>query len=205
MLNVIATNGAGQDGGVSEVIMTAETEGADENPRSADREHLLRRAVQRSLILGQVMRRALQQVRSELVEGCPSSEKPPKGRNDAKPEVGQAQFFVLHLLAETSPLAVGEIAERCHVAVPTISRMLNQLEANGLIERHIDTTNRRIIRVVATEAGRAAEADMTRRFEFALERVLSPLTDAELADLITAFGHLERLVADSEPPLPRRH
>ena len=39
---------------------------------------------------------------------------------------------------------------------------------------------------------------MTRRFEAALECVLSPLTDAELADLITAFGHLERLVATAE-------
>lgn len=160
-----------------------------------DREELLRRAVKRSFVLGQVMRRALQQVRSEFAVGNPPDESIPTGR-DRGVEVGQAQFFVLHVLSEAGSLAVGDIAERCHVSGPTISRMLNQLEANGLIERRIDPANRRVIRVDVTEAGRAAEAEMTRRFEVAVQHVLSPLTDGELVDLATAFGHLERLVAD---------
>jgi DNA-binding MarR family transcriptional regulator len=160
-----------------------------------NREELLRWAVERSFVLGQVMRRALRQVRSEPAAGTPSDEPIRPGR-DRGVEVGQAQFFVLHVLSEAGPLAVGDIAERCHVSGPTISRMLNLLEANGLIARRIDPANRRVIRVDVTEAGRAAEAEMTRRFEAALQNVLSPLTDDELADLITAFGHLERLVAD---------
>jgi len=178
--------------------MTTATEGAAPRAPAADREDLLRLAVRRSLVLGQVMRRAVQQLRSELAAGSPAAEEPGRAEQDTRPEIGQAQFFVLHVLARAGSLAVGEIAERCHVSVPTISRMLNHLETNGLIERHIDPANRRVIRVVVTEAGRAAEADMTRRFEAALESVLSPLTDTELADLITAFGHLERLVADAE-------
>ena len=150
------------------------------------------------MVMGQVMRRAIQELRSELAESfSPTSEKP--GASPiSRPEVGQAQFYVLHVLAEAGPLPVGEIAERCHVSVPTVSRMLNHLEINGLIERHIDTANRRVIRVVLTEAGRTAKARMTLKLEAALENVLSALTDAELTDLITAFGHLERLVDDSE-------
>ncbi|HUX85798.1 MAG TPA: MarR family transcriptional regulator [Chloroflexota bacterium] len=178
--------------------MTTETEDEVRSRSTAVREDLLQRAVERSMVMGQVMRRAVQQLRSELIDGFVPAEGRRKTVPGALPEVGQAQFFVLHVLAEASPLAVGEIAERCHVAVPTISRMLNHLEANGLIERYIDTANRRVIRVAVTEAGRAAETEMTRRFEAALESVLSPLTDAELADLITAFGHLERLVTDVE-------
>ncbi|HEX5416214.1 MAG TPA: MarR family transcriptional regulator [Chloroflexota bacterium] len=163
-----------------------------------EREELLHRAVKRSTVLGQVMRRAIQHVRGELAEGFPTAGEPGKVGLDSRPEVGQAQFFVLHVLSHAGPLPVGEIAERCHVAVPTVSRMLNHLEEHGLIERHIDTANRRVVRVVLTAAGRAAEAEMTRRFEAALESVLSPLSDGELADLITAFGHLERLVAETD-------
>jgi len=178
--------------------MTTETDDEVEDRSTADQENLLKRAVERSMVMGQVMRRAVQQLRSDLIDDFVVTEGRRKAVPGTLPEVGQAQFFVLHVLAEASPLAVGEIAERCHVAVPTVSRMLNHLEANGLIERYIDPANRRVIRVAVTEAGRAAEAEMTRRFEVALEKVLSPLTDAELADLITAFGHLERLVTDVE-------
>lgn len=178
-------------------MTTAKPAGEPRAPAD-ERKELLRRAVKRSTVLGQLMRRAVQHLRSELVEECVPPGESSKTGLDSRPEVGQAQFFVLHVLAEAGPLPVGEIAERCHVSVPTVSRMLNHLEANGLIERHVDTANRRVVRVTVTEAGRAAEAEMTRRFETALERVLSPLTEGELADLITAFGHLERLVADTE-------
>ncbi len=181
--------------------MTTPTEATAQKTSAVDREQLLRRAVKRSLVLRQVMRRALQQVRSELAEANSSSGEPVEDGRDSRAEVGQAQFFVLHVLSEAGPLAVGEIAERCHVSGPTVSRMLNHLETNGLIERHIDPANRRVIRVVATESGRAAEAEMTRRFEAALEGVLNPLTDAELGDLITAFGHLKRLMAGAESTL----
>jgi DNA-binding MarR family transcriptional regulator len=170
-------------------------EDAARGPSTLDREELLRWAVQRSFVLRQVMRRAIQQVRSELAGGNPPDQSI-RNRRERGAEVGQAQFFVLHVLSEAGSLAVGDIAERCHVSGPTISRMLNQLEANGLIARRIEPANRRVIRVDVTEAGRAAEAEMTRRFEVALQNVLSPLTNQELADLITAFGHLERLVAD---------
>lgn len=171
-------------------------------PRASadEREELLRRAVKRSTVLGQLMRRAVQHLRSELAEECAAPGESSKTGLDTRPEVGQAQFFVLHVLAEAGALPVGEIAERCHVSAPTVSRMLNHLEASGLIERHVDPANRRVVRVVVTEAGRAAEAEMTHRFEAALESVLSPLTERELADLITAFGHLERLVAENDPP-----
>ena len=178
--------------------MTTAKSGGRAYASTDERDELLHRAVKQSTVLGQVMRRALQHVRGELGEGSLAPGDPAKTGHDTRSEIGQAQFFVLHVLGEAGPLPVGEIAERCHVAVPTVSRMLNHLEANGLIERHVDPANRRVVRVVLTEAGRAAEAEMTRRFEAALERVLSPLTEAELADLITAFGHLERLVADGE-------
>lgn len=178
--------------------MTTATSGAASSASSTDREALLHQAVQRSMVLRQVMRRAVQQIRSEAAACSTESGGPISDARDARPEIGQAQFVVLYILAEADALSVGEIAERCHVAVPTVSRMLNNLEVHGLIERHIDPTNRRSIRVVVTEAGRVAHAQMTRRFEAALEHVLSPLTDAELADLITAFGHLEHLVATEE-------
>lgn len=64
-------------------------EDAARGTSALDREELLRWAVKRSFVLGQVMRRAFQQVRSELVVGNPSDESSPNGRERAV-EVGQA-------------------------------------------------------------------------------------------------------------------
>jgi DNA-binding MarR family transcriptional regulator len=186
---------------------------SDELPRSVEPSHheeLLHEAVRRLLVLRQVMRLAVQEVRSELPASDLSREATPGESVRGGPAgFGDTQFHILKVLSESPSLAVGEIADRCHVADPTISKMLNHLEANGLIERRIDKTNRRVVRVLLTAAGRAAEAAMGRRFETALARVLSPLADGELGDLIAAFGHLQRLVGapaglDGAPCEPSR-
>lgn len=178
-------------------------EGTARRASPADREELLRQAVQRSVILRQLMRRTVQQLRAEAAADCAAREQLGGAQEESATDLGPAQFYVLHVLVHFGPLAVGQIAERCHVSRPAISRMLRHLEADGLIERHIDPANRRVTRVAVTDAGRAAQDEMIGRFEAALGRVLSPLTDAELADLITAFGHLERLVACDGSTSPR--
>jgi DNA-binding MarR family transcriptional regulator len=116
----------------------------------------------------------------------------------AEPTFAEAQYQVLYNLAQAGPLAVGEIAGRCHVAAPTISRMLKHLEDNRLVERHVDRVNRRFVRVVLTEAGRAAEAQYEERAKAAFRHVLSPLTEEQLADVLVALGHLERLVSQTD-------
>jgi DNA-binding MarR family transcriptional regulator len=159
------------------------------------REQSLDRAAERSLVLATVMRFAMQAIRETFV--IPSSG---ESIADSRPEPGgepvlaEAQYQVLYNLAQAGPLAVGEIAGRCYVAVPTISRMLKHLEDNGLVERHVDRANRRFVRVALTDAGRAAEAQYEERAKTAFRHVLSPLTEEQLADVLVAFTHLERLV-----------
>ena len=166
-----------------------------EELHATEHEELVRLAAQRSMIIREVMRQAARQLRGtfqvEADQTCNDERK-----NDLP--VPETRYRVLYYLVKDGPLAVSQIAESCRVSVPAISRMLNHLETDGLIERQVDSANRRVIRVVVTDAGRAAESDMKRRFETEVAGVLSPLTDAELADLIAAFGHLERLVANAE-------
>jgi DNA-binding MarR family transcriptional regulator len=151
------------------------------------------------MVMARVMRLAVQEIRGTFTIP-PVTEPAESGQSGSSSEPGfaEAQFHVLYALSQAGSLPVGEIAERCHVAVPTISRMLKHLEENGLIERHVDRTNRRFVRVVLTEAGRAAESQLEQRAKAALHHVLSPLTDTQLQDLIVAFGHLEGLVAQVE-------
>ena len=178
--------------------MTSESGDESGNISAAEREELLRLAARRSMIFRDVVRHAVQELHSTLAADCATGERATAAKRRSRSAFGESQFRILRSLVEDGSLTVSQVAEACRVSVPAVSRMLNHLEAKGLIERRVDSANRRIVRVVLTEAGRDAEAEMVHRFVTSLESVLSPLTSAELADLITAFGHLERLMIPIE-------
>jgi DNA-binding MarR family transcriptional regulator len=92
------------------------------------------------VVLRRVMRLVLQQARKQMsVEDVA--------------RVGDAQLFVLHVLSHDGQMTAGDLASRCHVADPTMSKTLNHLEANGLITRQIDKNDRRRILVSLTPEG----------------------------------------------------
>jgi DNA-binding MarR family transcriptional regulator len=164
----------------------------------AERAELLRLAARRSMVFRDIVRHAVQDLRSTIADECPEAEQSTGDERKSRTAFGESRFRILSCLVEDGPRTVSQIAESCRVSVPAISRMLNHLEENGLVERRVDTANRRVIRVYATDAGRAARASMIQRFGIAIERVLSPLSNTELTDLVTAFGHLERLMLDEQ-------
>ena len=157
--------------------------------QAASHDLLIQEAVERWFVMGNVIRLTSQHARAAFTGARLTSD------GTAGAELPQAQFQILHVLVEEGELSVGEIAERHQATVPTISRMLNSLEQNQLIARRIDPTDRRAIRVALTDSGRVTHDKLIGAFAEALARVIEPLTDAQLADLIRAFGHLQRLVS----------
>src|SRR5438105_12552313 len=99
-----------------------------------DHEQLLQAAARRFLGAGRVMRLVVQKARAKTATG-----------EDAR--FGEGHLFVLHILADAGQLPAGDLAERSRVADPTMSKMLNQLEADGLVARRTDPKNRRIVQV----------------------------------------------------------
>ena len=95
-------------------------------------------------------------------------------------------------------MTAGDLAERCNVADPTMSKILKSLEGNNLIERHTAPDNRRVVWVDLTPEGRAMHDEMLVHFRRAIATVLRPLTDRQLQDIIVAFRHLEGLVATAD-------
>ncbi|GIP36430.1 MarR family winged helix-turn-helix transcriptional regulator [Paenibacillus sp. J2TS4] len=50
-------------------------------------------------------------------------------------------------------MKVSEISRRLHVTSPTVTQLINALEAEGLVERNIDSVDRRVVQVRLTEKG----------------------------------------------------
>ncbi|HRC85603.1 MAG TPA: MarR family transcriptional regulator [Thermoanaerobaculia bacterium] len=114
-------------------------------------------------------------------------------KEDEASGLSAARLSALSVVVFGGPLPLGELARAEQVSAPTMTRIVSALEELGLVVRQADTQDRRIQRVVATEAGRKKlEEGRARRVEFLRTR-LAELPAEELAQLEKAAEVLGRL------------
>ncbi len=96
------------------------------------------------------------------------------------------------------PLTLGALAELEGVSPPTVTRVVNRLEGDGLVERVVDPDDKRVCRVVTTDRGEALlHASRERKTAWLAERLVALDTD-QLADLAAAAAVLEQLSASEQ-------
>lgn len=85
-------------------------------------------------------------------------------------------------------IMVSEISNLLHVTSPTVTQLIKDLEAAGLVERTADEKDRRAVRISLTEKGekitKLAEADFYASFNGLIEH-LGEERSHQLADLLT--------------------
>lgn len=119
---------------------------------------------------------------------------------DAASGLTAPRLSALSVIVFAGPLTLGELADAEQVRPPTISRLVKELEAEGLVERLPDPTDGRVQRVRASGRGREIlHAGRARRVA-ALSRDLGALPAGELDVLARAAALLERLSRPPEPP-----
>ncbi|MGV9563352.1 MarR family winged helix-turn-helix transcriptional regulator [Streptomyces sp. NPDC003480] len=101
------------------------------------------------------------------------------------------------LLALDEPLPMRRIAERVGADPSNLTGMVDRLQSRGLVERVSDPADRRIKRIAATEAGRAAAQGLRARLRFASD----PLVALD-GDQRRGLRDLLQLMVDSQQPGP---
>lgn len=106
-----------------------------------------------------------------------------------------AQAKVLALLRR-GPMPMRQIAQTLSCEPSNITGIVDRLELRGLVARQADPDDRRIKRVAATEAGRAASAELRESLNFARAPLaaLEPDEREQLRDL------LQRIVEGAQQP-----
>jgi DNA-binding MarR family transcriptional regulator len=100
---------------------------------------------------------------------------------DAATGLTAPRLSVLSLLVFGGPGTVSALAEAEQVAVPTMTRLLQALEADGYVRRRRDRSDARRVEVTATARGRRVlEAGRRARLD-RIEQVLADASPAELA------------------------
>jgi DNA-binding MarR family transcriptional regulator len=99
---------------------------------------------------------------------------------------------VLQTVDEEGDATVGALAAAARVAPPTVSRMLDGLERDRIVERHGDDGDRRIVRVRLTPAGRTL---MREKRAWILDRQRAVYAALSAADRRAATPLLRRFAA----------
>lgn len=111
----------------------------------------------------------------------------------AEHELQLAQWVVLSALWRADGLSVGELARYSGNEVPAASRIVDRMEASGLVRRRPDADDGRAVRVRLTRKGRALDG-LANFHEHVNERLLAGFTGEEAA---TLFALLERVLENA--------
>ena len=93
------------------------------------------------------------------------------------------QEFVLMLLWKESPRTQADLTRLLLIEPPTMAKMLARLERSGFIERERSSTDRRVVLVSPTTAGRELEDAVTAAWATLEEHTSAGLSSDEQAQL----------------------
>jgi DNA-binding MarR family transcriptional regulator len=114
-------------------------------------------------------------------------------REDDASGLPAPQLSALSVIVFGGPITLGELARAEQVRPPTISKLIVELESQGLVERQADPSDRRIVRVRATARGTKVLHDGRQRRVAALVVSLGSLSPRDRALLARALPVLERI------------
>lgn len=96
------------------------------------------------------------------------------------------QYNVLRILRGAGPdgLCRNEISQRLITRMPDVTRLLDRMEASGLVSRVRSEEDRRLVNTTLTKRGSALVGDLDKEVARVHQEQLEHLTDAELRTLI---------------------
>lgn len=109
--------------------------------------------------------------------------------SDACAGIPHQQFWVLGKLSH-GPMRMTELAEHLGTATASVTGMVDRLEERGLVERVRDESDRRVVHVAITDAGKQAMSDTQDEFSRRFDAALKPLTAEERDEFARLLGKI---------------
>lgn len=90
---------------------------------------------------------------------------------------------------------MSEIGSRLYISRPYMTRLADQMIADGLVERRPDPDDRRVIKLAITEKGKKYLRQSITWFKNDLKKNLSGLSDSDIGKLCTALEDTYRILS----------
>lgn len=118
-------------------------------------------------------------------------------RVDEAAGLSAPQLSALSVIVFGGPVRLGDLARAEQVRPPSMTRIVDELVAKGLVRRETDKDDRRVIHLSATaKGGRIMTEGRSRRVQM-LADALKPLSAAERRTLAEAVALLERTIHEN--------
>lgn len=104
---------------------------------------------------------------------------------------------VLGMLHGHDGISQRDLAEKLHLARPTITIMLQKMEHEGLIERWDDPEDQRLTRIRLTEAGRAQGKSLGDAYRAGIESTIGTLSEPDRRELTRLLELLNERTASA--------
>jgi DNA-binding MarR family transcriptional regulator len=106
-----------------------------------------------------------------------------------------ARWRVLAVLKDNGRMNIGQIVKRTLIEQPTVSRIVDRLEREGLASREISEEDSRFVQVDLTRSGEKAFREI---YPTATEHQKQVLKDFTQQEIKTLIGFLERMLNNIE-------
>jgi DNA-binding MarR family transcriptional regulator len=110
-----------------------------------------------------------------------------------KPSEIRVLFCIKHgMRPGASTMKVSEISRLLRVTSPSVTQLLKGLEAHGLIERHVDQSDRRVVDIKLSEKGEAFTRQAMEAFASSMDGLVDYLGEEQsnqLAELLSKAFH----------------
>jgi DNA-binding MarR family transcriptional regulator len=108
------------------------------------------------------------------------------------------RFRTLAVLMELSDLTVNELASHSSIERSALSRLLDQLEAEGLIVRRQKSADKRALAISITDSGRAAYRTMRPVRREILRRATEGIAPSDIANMLSVVQRMLRNLEETE-------
>ncbi|MFA5294463.1 MAG: MarR family transcriptional regulator [Methanoregulaceae archaeon] len=104
------------------------------------------------------------------------------------------RFRILGITMIAGPLPISEIGKRLFVSRPYMTRLIDGLIAEGLIERCPDQKDRRVLKISITDAGREWFWKTRERLKDRIRELISNLEEGDIVELSDALDRLRKVL-----------
>lgn len=111
--------------------------------------------------------------------------------------VAVAEAHALMELMQEQPLSQGTLAKRLSLEKSTVSRLLSGLEKWGWIERDRNPSDRRIVEVKLTDAGKQTAESLSTARQSKFDRVMQAIPEDQQTQVIDALQILVKAICES--------
>jgi len=101
---------------------------------------------------------------------------------------------VLGVLLRHGPLPISEVGKRLYISKPSMTRLVDDLIAEDLVERLPDASDRRVINIRITGKGKGRIQEIGTMFKDDIEDLLSDLSDDDIRVLDESLKNLNRVL-----------